>query len=78
MAFSFELGLAISVGRYGAISAGPEQPYKRFSPGKTLAQGQFTCPEHLNFSRPRCSGTMMRAGRSFKGRDEVTTEQNLR
>lgn len=25
MAFSFELGLAIPCGRYGAISAGPEQ-----------------------------------------------------
>ncbi len=22
-------------------------PYKRFAPGKTLAQGQFTCPEHV-------------------------------
>ena len=27
MAFSFELGLAISCGRYGAISAGPEHLY---------------------------------------------------
>ena len=30
MAFSFELGLVISVGPYGAISAGPEHRYPEF------------------------------------------------
>jgi hypothetical protein len=25
--------------------------HKRFAAGKTLAEGQFTCPEHLNFPR---------------------------
>ncbi len=26
-------------------------PYKRFASGKTLAQGQFTCPEHVQSHR---------------------------
>ena len=31
----------------GLLSGGAFAPYKRFAAGKTLAQGQFTCPEHF-------------------------------
>ena len=31
----------------GHLAGGAFAPYKRFAAGKTLAQGQFTCPEHF-------------------------------
>ena len=31
----------------GLLVGGAFAPYKRFAAGKTLAQGQFTCPEHF-------------------------------
>ena len=31
----------------GLLAGGAFAPYKRFAAGKTLAQGQFTCPEHF-------------------------------
>ena len=34
-----------------ARRGGAFAPYKRFAAGKTLAQGQFTCPEHFKFPR---------------------------
>ena len=34
-----------------AQRGGAFAPYKRFAAGKTLAQGQFTCPEHFKFPR---------------------------
>ncbi len=33
------------------LGRGAFAPYKRFSEGKTLAQGQFTCPEHVKSRR---------------------------
>ena len=42
MAFSFDLGLAISAERYGAISAGPEQWQKKiFAMAKAQQELQF-------------------------------------
>jgi hypothetical protein len=35
----------------GRQAGGAFAPYKRFASGKTLAQGEFTSPEHLNFQR---------------------------
>ena len=35
----------------GLLAGGAFAPYKRFAKGKTLAQGQFTCPEYLNRRR---------------------------
>ena len=32
------------------LLVGAFAPYKRFDFGKTLAQGQFTCPEHFKLS----------------------------
>ena len=31
----------------GGLAGSAFAPYKRFAAGKTLAQGQFTCPEHF-------------------------------
>ncbi|WP_317380600.1 hypothetical protein, partial [uncultured Intestinimonas sp.] len=31
----------------GLLTGGAFAPYKRFAAGKTLVQGQFTCPEHF-------------------------------
>ncbi|ERK61187.1 hypothetical protein HMPREF1545_01689 [Oscillibacter sp. KLE 1728] len=32
----------------GLLAGGAFAPYKRFATGKTLAQGEFTSPEHFN------------------------------
>ena len=32
----------------GLLAGGAFAPYKRFAAGKTLAQGEFTSPEHFN------------------------------
>ena len=35
----------------GLLAGGAFAPYKRFATGKTLAQGEFTSPEHFNHRR---------------------------
>jgi hypothetical protein len=35
----------------GLLASGAFAPYKRFATGKTLAQGEFTSPEHFNHRR---------------------------
>ena len=46
MAFSFELGLAISAGLYGAISAGPEQKEKK----RAAAELQFHSDQGFQYT----------------------------
>lgn len=43
MAFSFDLGLAISAERYGAISAGPEQSQRALSREYEISRRAIQC-----------------------------------
>ncbi|MFR6095274.1 MAG: hypothetical protein ACLUIW_07915 [Dysosmobacter welbionis] len=45
---AFKFAIFLEKHPTGLLAGGAFAPYKRFTTGKTLAQGEFTSPEHFN------------------------------
>ena len=58
-------GIDACQNRGPAQRGGAFAPYKRFAAGKTLAQGQFICPEQFKIPRYPKRNTSRQAGVSF-------------
>ena len=64
-------GSSLPISFWGPANGGAAPaPYKRFAAGKTLAQGQFTWPEHVKSSRAPARqmpcGTMREAAKMLE------------